>query len=129
MKLHEISKPRPLIKEGVVEPNLMLSIKNTIERGRADNNFEYICIARLIQLLHNGDFYKTSNPLFDCNMTTSKELLDHLKSLPAAEITEIAEKLWGILQIKDKDALSTLANPTQEYLEYLAFIRSREAND
>jgi hypothetical protein len=129
MKLHEIAKARPVIKEGMVEPNLMMSVQNIINRGRADNHFEYICVARLIQLLHDGNFYKTSNPIFDGNLSTSKELLDHLRALPPAEMKELAEKLWIILQIKDKDALADLANQNQEYLEYLAFIRSREAND
>jgi len=129
MKLHEITKARPVIKEGFVEPNLLLSIQNIIKRGRADNTFEYICVARLIQLLHNGDFYKTSNPIFDGNLSTSKELLDHLKALPAPAMKKLAEKLWDILQIKDNDVLSTLANPNQEYLEYLAFICRQEAND
>lgn len=129
MKLHEIAKERPLIKEGMVEPNLMMSVENIIKRGHADNTFEYICVARLLQLIKNGNFYKNSNPLFDGNLSTSKELLDHLKAMPAKEMKSLAEKLWGALQLKDKDALAYLANPTQEQIAWLKLFTSREAND
>ena len=129
MKIHEIAKVRPIFSEGVVEPNLMLSVRNIIQRGRADNTFEYIVVARLLQLLKHGDFYKTSNPIFEPNLTTSKQVLDHLRALPPAEMKAIAEKLWGLLQVKDEDALYAYANPTQEYLEWLKLFTSREAND
>ena len=129
MKIHEIAKQRPLISEGQVEPNLMLSVRNIIQRGRADNTFEYIVVARLLQLLKHGDFYKTSNPIFEPNLTTSKEVLDHLRALPPAEMVAIATKLWGLLQVKDQDSLNSYANQAQEYIEWLKWFTVREAND
>lgn len=128
MKLSEITG-RVIIGEGQVEPNLMMSISNVINRGFANNTFEFICIARLIQLLRNGDFFKTSNPIFDGNLSTSKELLDHLKSLEPDDIKAIAERLWGSLQIKDNDTLNKLSNPAVNYIEWLKLYTSREAND
>jgi len=130
MKIHEIAKANPIINEsGFVEPNLMMSIQNIVQRGRADNHFEFLVVARLLQLLKLGEFYKTSNPLFDGNISTSKEVLDHLRALPPTEMTAIAMKLLELLRVKDKDALYALANPAQEYLEWLKLFTSREAND
>lgn len=129
MKLYEISKPTIFNEGGFVEPNLMMSVANIIRRGRADNHFEFMVVARLLQLLKLGEFYKNSNPLFDGNISTSKEVLDHLRALPPVEMMAIASKLWELLQIKDRDALYAYANPTQEYLEWIKFVTSREAND
>lgn len=129
MKIYEIAKQRPIINEGVVEPNVMLSVRNIIQRGRADNTFEYIVVARLLQMLKHGEFYKTSNPIFEPNLTTSKAVLDHLRSLPPAEMVAIATKLWGMLQVKDQDMLYNYANPEQEYMEWLKWFQTREAND
>ena len=130
MKIHEIAKPIPIISEGgFVEPNLMMSVRNIIQRGRADNTFEFMIVARLLQLLKNGEFYKNSNPLFDGNMSTSKEVYDHLKALPPDEMVALASKLWELLQVKDIDKLYALANPTQEALEWIKLFTSREAND
>jgi hypothetical protein len=130
MKLFQITKPNPIINEGgFVEPNLMMSVQNICKRGRADNHFEFMVIARLLQLLKLGEFYKNSNPLFDGNISTSKEILDHLRALPPAEMTAIAMKLLGLLQIKDKDSLYAYSNPTQEYLEWLKLFTAREANE
>jgi hypothetical protein len=129
MKLHEI-KNNPIITEGgFVEPNLLMSIKNIINRGRADNTFEYMVVARLLQLIKNGEFYKNSNPVFDSNMSTSKEVMDHLRALPPADMVAIAQKLWGALQVKDKDLLYALANPTQEYMTWIKLYQAHEAND
>lgn len=128
MKICEIS--RPAISQGnFVEPNLMMSVQNIVNRGRADNHFEFLIVARLLQLLKMGEFYKNSNPLFDGAFSTSKELLDHLRALPPAEMTAIATNLLGLLQVKDLDLLHSFANPAQEYLEWLKLFTSREAND
>lgn len=128
MKLHEI-KHISIVSEGMVEPNLMLSIQNIIKRGHADNNFEFLCLARVIQLLKCGDLYRNSNPLFDGNFSTSKELLDHLRVMPPTEIKDLAEKLLSVLQLKDADVLSSYEHPTQEYLTWLKLFTAREAND
>lgn len=128
MKIRDFYKP--VINEGgFVEPNLMMSIQNVVKRGYADNNFEFMVLARLLQLLKLGEFYKNSNPLFDGNISTSKEILDQLRSLPHNEISAIATKLLSLLHIKDEDLLYSYANPTQEYLEWIHLLTSREAND
>jgi hypothetical protein len=130
MKLYEIAKPYQVISEGgFVEPNLMLSVRNIIQRGRADNHFEFMVITRLLQLLQLGQFYKNSNPLFDGNISTNKCILDHLRALPPAQMVAIAQKLWDLLQIKDADSLSAYANPTQEAVEWVKLFTAREAND
>jgi hypothetical protein len=129
MKIHEIAQARLINEGGVVEPNVMMSVANIIRRGRADNHFEYMVVARLLQFLKMGEFYKNSNPLFDSNVSTSKEVIDMLRALPPAEMTALAIRLYDLLQTKDRDALYALRNPTQEYLEYLKFLQSREAND
>ena len=129
MKISEIARPSTIVKEGVVEPNVMMSVQNIIQRGRADNTFEFMIVARLLQLLKQGDFYKTSNPIFDGNLSTSKELMDYLRACPPAEMLSIAQHLWGALQLKDKDALYAMANPAQETIEWLKLFHAHEADD
>ena len=129
MKIYEIAS-RPVISHGnFVEPNLLMSVQNIVQRGHADNHFEFLVVARTLQLLKMGEFYKNSNPLFDGAFSTSKEILDHLRALPPAEMTALASKLLQLLQVKDLDMLYSLANPAQEYLEWIKLVTSREAND
>lgn len=128
MKICEIS--RPAISQGnFVEPNLMMSVQNIVSRGHADNHFEFMIVARLLQLLKMGEFYKNSNPLFDGAFSTDKGLLDHLRALPPAQMAALAMKLLGLLQVKDLDLLHSFANPAQETIEWLKLFAAREAND
>jgi len=131
MKLYEIAPAPPTMfpMGGQVEPNVMLSIANIMRRGGKNvNHFEYMVVARLIQMLKTGQFYKQDNSLFH-PFSTSKEILDLLRDMPPAEIASIAGRLWELLQIKDQDKLYALANPTQEYLTYMKWLHSREADD
>ena len=129
MKLYEIAKQGKIVSEGQVEPNVMMSVQNVVNRGFANNVFEFLVITRLLQLIKIGDFYKTSNPIFDGNISTSKEIMDHLKALPHDQLKGIATKLWNLLQIKDQDALSHLANPDQETTAWLTLFHTKEANE
>jgi len=118
MKLYEIIPIQ--IAEGFVEPNVMLSMKNVLDRGQVTNSFEYLVIARLLAFLKCGEFYKTSNPLFDpVIITPPKYVIDHLRSLSTENIIPIVKKLWNLLLLKDSDAYSHLINPDQEFLIWL----------
>jgi hypothetical protein len=127
MKIYEIINPSIMI-EGMVEPNVMMSVQNIIKNGKATNTFEYIVVARLLQLLKNGDFYKESNPL-EVNMSTSKDVLDTLRALDPLDMVTVAKQLLDLLISKDKDEFYYLVNPAQEFAEWLKLVRSREAND
>ena len=128
MKIFEI-KPVKVISEGAVEPNLMLSIRNIINRGKADNTFEFVCVARVLQLLKAGTLFASSNPLFDPNLSTSKELMDLLRSLPPGEMVAIAIKLWEILQNLNRDQIDSYANTSCGYTDWIKLYTAREAND
>ena len=82
----------------------------------------------MLQTLKDGTFYKQSNP-FEVNMSTSKELLDHLRGLKPEELSSVALRLLDLLSVKDADAYYNLANPAQEYLMWLQLFHSREADD
>ena len=133
MKLLEIALPTTGRTQGStnqqVDPNTLLSLRNVCERGgKTPNTFELLTICRLLQSLKDGCFYKQSNP-FEVNMSTSKELMDILRAMKPEELGKIANTLNGLLAVKDADAYYNLANPDQEYLMWLQFVQSREANE
>lgn len=133
MKLYEIALSTTGKTQGSmnqqVEPNTLLSLRNVCQRGgKNPNTFELLTICRLLQNLKNGCFYKQSNP-FEVNMSTSKELLDILRTMKPEDLCGIATKLNNLLALKDADAYHHLANPTQEYLMWLQFVQGREANE
>lgn len=133
MKLSEIALPATGRTQGSwnqqVEPNTLLSLRNVCQRGgKNPNTFELLTICRLLQTLKDGSFYKQSNP-FEVNMSTSKELMDILRGMKPEELCKVATKLNGLLTVKDADAYYNLANPTQEYLMWLQWVHSREADD
>lgn len=121
MKLHEIK-----INEGRVEPNLMLSIRNIMLKGKVDNHFEFMIITRVLQMLKNGTFWNTSN-VMDSNLSTSKVLIDYLRALPQIDILFIVTKIWDLLQLKDQDL--SYYNPEQDSLDWIKLFTAREAND
>ena len=120
---------KTFINEGHVDPNIIMSVQNIIKKGKADNTVEFIVVSRLLHLLKIGQFYQSSNPLFDANISTSKENLDILRSLPAAMMVSIARQLEQFLYIKDNDLLNKYANPNIDYLEWLQYFNKSEASD
>lgn len=128
MKIFEIA-PSKLISEGRVDPNALMSVANVVNRGFANNTFEYIIIARFLQLLKEGRFYAESNPMFDPIITTCPILLAQLKAMPPEQISAVAAKLLRLLDIKNRDELSKYQDPVANYDEWLKLVSSHEAND
>ena len=130
MKIEHIISPRLIKEGGMVEPNTLMSIRNVVQRGFANNTFEFVVMTRLLQLLKAGMFYKNSNPLFEPNITTSPELMQLLRAMQPEDIKNLATKLLDLLEIKDADKYYFLVNPAQEYAEWLRwFYHAREATD
>jgi len=128
MKINDIS-PSKYVKEGMVEPNVLLSIRNVCVRGKATNTFEFMMMARLLQMLKDGCFFTEYNP-FESNMSTDKETLDTLRAMPDEIIAKIATKLWDLLQIKDQSKFAGYAAPSGDYLQWvLSFATAKEATD
>lgn len=127
MKLIELTTPTGIFTEGMVEPNVLLSVRNIVERGKATNTFEYIVMARLLQMLKHGTFYKEANPL-EVNMSTSKDVLDTLRNLSDQDMTGVAKIVYDLLLIKDRDAYRDLINPDQDFSAWIKLATSREAN-
>lgn len=112
----------------MVEPNVMLSIANIAKNGKASNTFEYVMLARMLQYLKLGILYKQSNP-WEVNITTSPELLALLKTMPDKDVAQVAQRMHEVLTTKNRDDLYYLVNPAQEYLTWLKWVHSREADD
>jgi uncharacterized membrane protein YgaE (UPF0421/DUF939 family) len=121
-------KSLSLILEGMVEPIVMMSVQAIVSRGYASNTFEYICMARLLQMLHKGDFYKNANPL-DSNMSTSKEVMDMLRKMEPTEMQALATQVLALLVVKDEDVLNHSADNTKEFLVWLDLFKKSGAND
>jgi hypothetical protein len=128
MKLNEI-KSISILKEGRVDPNVMMSLDMLInDHGAKTNTFQLLVLARMIAALKLGFFYKEPN-FFEVTYSTSKDLLDTLRALEPTDLTAIAAKVRSLLDVKDKDLLYTYANPDQETLAWIKWAASREAND
>lgn len=125
MKLAHIAR-KPLA-EGRVDPHILLSIQQAAQ-GWKPNTFTFIVMARLLELLRLGQFYKEPN-FFEVTVSTPKPVLDHLKTLDQATLTQLAQRLMGLLDSKNQDELYTYANPTQEQMTWLKWVTSKEAND
>ncbi len=126
MKLKEL-KPS-VLDEGMVEPNVMMSIENIVARGYANNTFEYICLVRLLQMMHNGTFYKEPN-ILSANLSTSAEGMAELRKMAPEEIKKLAEKVLALLVVKDEDLLNRSADNTKEFLVWLDLYRKSGANE
>ena len=128
MKLTDLTTPANLIREGQVEPNVLLSVRNIVERGRANNTFEFMIMARLLQMIKHGTFYKETNP-FEVNMSTSKDVLDTLRNLPDKDMLGLAKRVYDLLTLKDQDAMRDMINPEQDFMYWIKLATAREAND
>lgn len=133
MKIYEIALPNTGRTQGsanqMADPNVMLSLKNVCSRGgKTPNTFELVAICRLLQMLKDGSFYKQSNP-FEANMSTSKELMDILRTMKPENLCSVSQRLLDLLSVKDSDAYYNLSNPAQEYMMWLQWFHTREADD
>lgn len=132
MKIHDINSNTVFLKEGRLDPNVMLSLQNVVKAGKITNTFEKICMARLLEFFKNGNFYRggtNENNFFDPFTSTSKELLDTLQHLEAKDAVALAEKLLSLCEIKDRDALHNYVSAEQEYITYIQWVTRKEAND
>lgn len=124
MKIQEISKTQ-LFTEGKVEPNILLSVRNVMVNGKFTNYFEYMIFARLIQLLRTDRFYSEYSP-FESSMSTSKELVDSLKSMSEEQTKEVATVLYNLLSAKNG---TEIRNCYVEPSYWMNLFTSREATD
>ena len=127
MKLYEIKH----LYEGKVDPNFKMSIENIIRRGSANNTFEFIALARIIQMQVDGSLYASGNYL-DSNLSTSKELLDTLRALPADKMMILAAQLLNVLNSIDSGNAVCCTAPaiaSKSYAEYIDLCTRKEAND
>jgi 2-phospho-L-lactate transferase/gluconeogenesis factor (CofD/UPF0052 family) len=127
MKLKQI-KPTPIICEGRVDPNIMMSIQNVIKDGQITDTFQAVMMVRILEMLKYGDFYNQQN-FWEVTMPTQKELLDHVRGLEPAMQVKLAEKFLNALIMKDEDLLFKYVNTTQGLDEWIAEYTAREAND
>lgn len=135
MKLHEIAQPK-MFTEGMVEPNVLLSIRNLATRGPAPsargawggNHFEMMMLTRMLQMLKEGTFFQEPNP-WQPNLSTNKELLDILRGMEAKQVQTIAQQVLGLLEEKDADKFAKYACPEYSWINWLDLFHAREATD
>jgi hypothetical protein len=128
MKLSQIAPSK--LAEGRVDPHILMSLQRLAMGGKPET-FSLIVIARLLELLKTGQFYKQAN-FHEVTVSTPKDVLDALRAMPMAELQPLAVRLMSLLYMKNKDELYTYANPEQEtltWLKWVALATSKEAND
>ena len=128
MKLDQLYHGKRLVTEGRVDPNVLLSLDNIVKIGKASETMEFIVLVRLVEFFKSGRFYKETN-FYDPFLSTSGELLKSLRGMKPEEQTKLAKKLRDLCELKDKDVLYSLVNPTQEALAWIHWATAREAND
>lgn len=128
MKLTQINDVKRLITEGHVDPNVLLSLQNIIKAGKAYETMQHIVLCRLVEFFKTGRFYKETN-FYDPHLDTPAASLQLIRNMKPEEQVELAKKLLELCEVKDKDALYALVNPTQEALMWIRWVTGREAND
>ena len=124
-----------IIIEGRVDPNILLSIRNIVRDGKATDNFQYLMLYRIIEMLKYGQFYKESNffkPSDSKNkvsIPSQKEIIDLLRSLSPEEITLLATKFFNLLSLKNTNQIDQLINIEQSASDWIAYVISKEAAD
>jgi hypothetical protein len=125
MKLSELNR----LTEGAIDSNILLTLQRVIRKGKADNVFEFIVIARILQAQQDGNLWNNPNLLFDPNVTVSKALLDHLKSLPTVQIVMIASRLLETL-LSINNGVNTLPTCSPNCVtDLIKLYTAAEAND
>lgn len=125
MKLTDLKQ----LQEGRVDPNVKLSLQHLIQqKGVKPNVYQLIVVARLVNELKSGTFYKNNN-FYEYLGLGDKGLLDQLRAMEGADLLALATKLNELIEIKDQDVLYSLVNPTQEAIAWIKWVTSREAND
>lgn len=125
MKLQQIS-------EQSVEPNALLSIRNVMMKGgKHRNTFELIVLCRFLQLFKDGVFHCEANPLFTASISTNQEMLNHLRSMPDADLGALAGKVYGMLNVPTTNyqASNCYGCPQMSYLAWMQLFQAREATD
>jgi hypothetical protein len=125
MKIEHIAPSK--LAEGRVDPHILMSLQQVANGGKP-NTFTFIVMARLLELLKLGQFYKQAN-FHEVTVSTPKDVLDSLRVMDMETLVPLAQRLMGLLDMKNKDELYTYANPTQETLTWLKWVTSKEAND
>ena len=136
MKLYELKRELFLVlKEGRVDPNVLLSISNIIKNGKANDMFQYLMMYRIIEMLKYGDFCKNANFYMTPNnyeqvmIPTQVEIISLLKSLPAETMVQLATKFHNLLSSKNVDELSQYMNINQSVIDWINYVIRKEAND
>lgn len=130
MKLLELN-PGPLyalLSEGRVDPNVMLSIRNVIRDGKITDHFQTGMLARIVEMMKTGQFYKETNFWEWQRLPTPKEIIDTLRALPSDVLVPFVQKVYEALLVKDQDKFYQFVNPTQELLTWIYVVAGVDAS-
>jgi hypothetical protein len=113
MKLNEIipTNQSPLITEGHVDPNTLMSLDNIIRDGKVTDTMQNLYLAKMIEMLKFNNFQRISNWN---EIQTPSKIMTFVKNLPASEAVEMAKKFKELLYVKDLDLLNKFYNPQLE---------------
>ena len=134
MKLTELSQIE-ILKEGQVDPNVLMSIAAIIKDGKVTNSFQYLILYRTLELFKYGAWHRENfflAPLDSFNpmqLPTQVEILTMLKALPPEKVVALAKVFYSALVIKNEDTVNKLCNHTCSLIDWVDLAIRSEAND
>lgn len=131
MRLNEI---KPVITgftdltEGVIPPHISMTLAHVIRDGKVTNNVQYFTLAGLTEMFKSGGPTRWPRDLNDYSMSTSAELIEEIKSLPAGDHVALATWLLEQLQRPVNFETNPYANnPVLNVTEWLRYVIKKQA--
>lgn len=130
MKLHELNQVplHSMLSEGRVDVNVLMSIRNIIRDGKITDHFQTAMLARIVEMMKTGQFYKETNFWEWQRLPTPKEIIDTLRALPPEVLVPFIQKVYDTLLMKDQDKFYQFVNPTQELLTWIYAVSGVDAS-
>ena len=107
------------------DPHIKLTLQRIIVKGKADNHFDFLVLARIILSIDKNISVDRTDFVFDGMNSVPKELLDHLKMLDASSIVTMAAKFLAMFENNQPCCLAASAR----YLEIIRAYTASEANE
>ena len=128
MKLSSLYSKSKLLKEGFVDIHVQMAINNVLKHGKVTDTFQYIAIARMIEIVKCGYLYFAGN-FFEPTISTSKVVLDELKALDSEKLICIVNNLNQLILSRNEELAQAYCNKTQSITDWLNYVYSREVNE
>ena len=119
MKLTEL-KP---LKEGRVDPNILMNIDEVVAKGKITSRTQYIIIAKIMMALKTGIFQSSPNWY---EIETPSDVMSAVRAMPEAELVSLAGQFQKILLTKDQDLINKCSGQSSMgVVDWINFVNSR----